>query len=70
MDLHYSTVTTEKHSIVVSTWDDEGVTWCKMTADGRTLSLSPLALDPWLVCCDYPGPLHADDCPTTITGVR
>ena len=66
-DLNYSTVTTERHSVVVSTWVDEGTTWCKMTVDGRTLSLAPLALDPWLVCCDMPGPLHTDDCPTTIS---
>jgi hypothetical protein len=70
-NLHYATVTTERHSIVVSTWTEaDGSTWVKMTVDGRTLTMRPIELAPgtdlpawdWLDCCDMPGPLHADDC--------
>ena len=64
-DLQYSTVTTERHSVVVSTWTEhDGAAWVKMTVDGRTLTMAPIELAAWYECCDVPGPLHADDCPT------
>lgn len=70
-DLKYATVTTERHSVVVSTWTEaDGSTWVKMSVDGRTLTMRPIELAgdtdapawDWLDCCDMPGPLHADDC--------
>src|SRR4249920_1297033 len=75
-DLHYATVTSERHSVVVSTWTEvDGSTWVKMTVDGRTLTMRPIELAAgtdapawdWLDCCDMPGPLHADDCAHRLT---
>jgi hypothetical protein len=66
-DLRYATVTTERHSVVVSTWTEhDGAAWVKMTVDGRTLTMAPIELAAWYDCCDVPGPLHADDCPTLV----